>query len=632
MASEVKGITIEFRGDATQFEAAVNKVKGELKQTGSEVSLLNKKLKFDPKNVELLGQKFDALKKKQQLLTEQADILRQTMDKLDPNSKEWSDLNIQLQKCEGQLASLSNELGKLPSAKVQALSQGFEEWGKKLENVGKGIEGVGKKLSIVSAGIVGLATSGVKFNAQLEQYQTAFTTLIGDADKANEAIARIQSDASLTPFSTESLIEANQYLISAGVEAEESEKMILALGDAIAATGGGSNELSRMAQNLQQIKNLGKASSVDIKQFANAGINIYGLLADTMGVTTEQAKEMDVTYEQLVEAFSKASSEGGKYFGAMEKQSETLNGSISSLKDQINQLLGELTADLLPIIKDVLQQVRDFLTMLKEMSPEQQAMITRVAEIIALLGPVLTFIGGIVIKVGELSIVIGALLKNEKIVSLFAKLTANGSSLFSVLKTIVSTVAKAVGWWGVLIAVLVVLYKNNENVRNAVNDLVQALGSLLKPTIDLIVNIFKVLSGIITVVISAMKDMWTQFSNSQASQQFIQFVENVIKLITQLIKWFRDLVGWLGKVFGWFADLLGVATDFNETATITKGRVNRMGYNDQINSGGFMSGGITINNSFNISGSEQLSNANLTRIADVITDRVNENLGRMVWQ
>ena len=632
MASEVKGITIEFRGDATQFEAAVNKVKGELKQTGSEVSLLNKKLKFDPKNVELLGQKFDALKKKQQLLTEQADILRQTMDKLDPNSKEWGNLNAQLQKCEGQLASLSNELSKMPSAKVQALSQGFEEWGKKLENVGKGIEGVGKKLSIVSAGIVGLATSGVKFNAQLEQYQTAFTTLIGDADKANEAIARIQSDASLTPFSTESLIEANQYLISAGVEAEESEKMILALGDAIAATGGGSNELSRMAQNLQQIKNLGKASSVDIKQFANAGINIYGLLAETTGKSVEELKEMDITYDQLLDAFSKASSEGGQYFGAMEKQSETLNGSISSLKDQITQLLGELTADLLPIIKDVLQQVRDFLTMLKEMSPQQQSMITTITGIIGLLGPVLTFIGGIVSKVGELSTGIGALLKNEKIISLFAKLTANGSSLFAVLKTIVSTVAKAVGWWGVLIGVLVVLYKNNENVRNAVNDLVQALGSLLKPTIDLIVNIFKVLSGIITVVISAMKDMWTQFSNSQAGQQFIQFVENVIKLITQLIKWFRDLVGWLGKVFGWFADLLGVATDFNESATITKNRVNRMGYNDQISSGGFMSGGITINNSFNITGSEQLSNANLTRIADVITDRVNENLGRMVWQ
>lgn len=46
-------------------------------------------------------------------------------------------------------------------------------------------------------------------------------------------------------------------------------------------------------------------------------------------------------------------------------------------------------------------------------------------------------------------------------------------------------------------------------------------------------------------------------------------------------------------------------------------------------SGGYMSGGITINNAFTINGIEQLSNSRLMEVADVITDRVNENLGRM---
>lgn len=632
MASEVKGITIQFRGDATQFEAAVNKVKGELKQTGSEVSLLNKKLKFDPKNVELLGQKFDALKNKQKLLSEQADILRQTMGKLDPNSKEWANLNVQLQKCEGQLASLSHELDSLPSAKVQAMSQSFEEWGSKLDKVGKGIEDVGKKLSIVSAGIVGLATSGVKFNAQLEQYQTAFTTLIGDADKATEAIARIQSDASLTPFSTESLIEANQYLISAGVEAEESEKMILALGDAIAATGGGSNELSRMAQNLQQIKNLGKASSVDIKQFANAGINIYGLLAETTGKSVKQLQEMDITYDQLLDAFSKASSEGGKYFGAMEKQSQTLNGSISSLKDQINQLLGELTAELMPIIKDVLQYIRDFLTMLKEMSPEQQAMLTRVAEFVALLGPALTIIGGIVQKVGGLSTGLSNLLKSEKVVSLFAKLTSNGTSLFSVLKTIVSTVANAVGWWGVLIGVLITLYTTNEDIRNAINELINTLIAFLKPTLDLIITVVQTMWELFKLLLETLINLWKEFANTSGGKIFIGIIKEIIQWVTRLVDWLISMIGWLQKAFNWFLDLIGVANDFNDTSfTVQKDFKQKQGRIDMVQSGGFASSGntITLNANFSVN-SNNITRQDVRSWASWLTDDINEQLGKRI--
>lgn len=633
MASEVKGITIQFRGDATEFEAAVSKVKGELKQTGSEVSLLNKKLKFDPKNVELLGQKFDALKNKQKLLTEQADVLRQMMDKLDPNSKEWANLNVQLQKCEGQLASLSDELSKMPSAKVQALSQSFDEWGKKLESVGKGIEDVGKKLSVVSAGIVGLATSGIKFNAQLEQYQTAFTTLIGDADKATEAIARIQSDASLTPFSTESLIEANQYLISAGVEAEEAERTILALGDAIAATGGGSNELSRMAQNLQQIKNIGKASSVDIKQFANAGINIYGLLAETTGKSVKQLQKMDITYDQLLDAFSKASSEGGKYFGAMEKQSQTLNGSISSMKDQINQLLGELTADLMPIIKEVLQYIRDFLTMLKEMSPEQQAMLTRVAEFVALLGPALTIIGGIIQKVGGLATGLGALLKNEKVVSLFAKLTANGSSLFAVLKTIVTTVAQAVGWWGVLIGVLVTLYVTNEDIRNAINELINTLISLLKPTLDLIITVVQVMWELFKRLLETIGKLWREFANTSGGKKFIEIIQQIIQWVTQLVDWLIRMISWLKKAFDWFLNLIGVANDFDDTSVVVRKGLGKQGNDwiDMTQSGGFASSGntITLNANFSVN-SNNITRQDVRSWASWLTDDINEQLGKRI--
>ena len=195
-------------------------------------------------------------------------------------------------------------------------------------------------------GVEEIAKAGIEFNAKMETYQTAFTTLIGDADAAAAAIERIRQDAASTPFDVDSLTQANQALLATGMDAEKARGDVMNLANAIAATGGGSAELSRMAANMQQIRNTGKATAMDIRQFANAGINIYGLLADYLGITAEQAAELDVTYEQLTGAFAHAAEAGGMYAGALEAQSQTFNGRMSTLKDNALQLAGALTEDL----------------------------------------------------------------------------------------------------------------------------------------------------------------------------------------------------------------------------------------------------------------------------------------------
>ena len=633
--AETKGITIQFRGDVSDFEKAVKQVNGDLKQTKSEISLLNKQLKFDPKNVEALTKKFDALQQKEKQLTELTKTLQDGMKNFDPNSKEWSDYNKQLQNATLELNKLKQELSSMPSANVAVLSRDFQEWGKSLDGIGKKLENVGKKLAVLSGGIVALATGGVKFNAQLEQYQMAYTTLIGDAEKASETISKIQEDASKSPFDTASLIEANQYLISAGVEAEESRQFINALGDAIAATGGGSAELSRMAQNLQQIKNLGKASSVDIKQFANAGINIYGLLAETTGKNVEELKKMDITYEQLLEAFTKASGEGGKYFGAMENQSQTLNGAISTLKDSVAQLLGELTQSLMPIIKSVIGFINDLVNKLRAMSPEQQAMITKIGLLIASLSPLLAIGGKIFQGIGGIATKVGELIGNPKVISFFAKLTANGSSLGAVLKTVVKVFTKMINPVTIIIGLLVLLYAKSETFRNAVNGLASSVWNLVKTAFTTLANILRVVFQIVGQVLNVLGKLWQSFANSTAGQQFINFLNNVVKLITNLINWLTKLVEWLGKVFKWFGDLLGVATNFNGVVGSISGKVNKNGQIDVMNSGGLMSSGgmmsnITINNTFTISNGNNIDERVATRWADIMTDRINQNLGRMV--
>lgn len=206
---------------------------------------------------------------------------------------------------------------------------------------------------------VGFVQTGIEYNAQIEKYTTGFTNMLGSAEAAQQAMGAIQEDAARTPFNVEALTEANQLLISAGENAGYSRKVIMALGDAVSATGGGNAELSRMAANLQQIANVGKASAIDIKQFAYAGINVYQVLADYTGKSVQEVQNMTVSYDLLSEALIAASEEGGRYYNAMDTQSQTMNGRVSTLKDNVSQLAGLMTGDLSNGIGMVISNLND---------------------------------------------------------------------------------------------------------------------------------------------------------------------------------------------------------------------------------------------------------------------------------
>lgn len=279
----------------------------------------------------------------------------------------------------------SSQSAQKYSAKIAEQRQKLDECRKSLEAVGVSVEDVGRKMERASAkteslsvpfsglsktltgaftksqliataitSLVGKFASfgegavkqGTDFNQAMEKYRVAYTNMLGSAEQAQAVLNQIKQDAAHTPLNVDSLVQANQLLISAGVDAGKARSTILALGDAVSATSGGNDALSRMAANLQQIKNVGKASAVDIKQFAMAGIDIYGILADYTGKSTAEVQNMTVTYDLLTAALQKASEEGGRYYNAMETQSQTMSGRIETLKDNWSQLLGTLTEGL----------------------------------------------------------------------------------------------------------------------------------------------------------------------------------------------------------------------------------------------------------------------------------------------
>lgn len=366
-----------------------------------------------------------------------------------------------------------------------------------------------------------LAKTGINYNAQIEKYQTALTTLTGSAEKANNIIDQIKKDAAKTPFDVSGLTQANQLLISAGVSSDSAREDVLALGNAISATGGGNEELSRMAVNLQQIKNVGKASALDIKQFAYAGIDVYGLLADYMGVARDEATEMDITYEDLTGALKYASEEGGKYFGAMENQSKTFNGQMETLKDNFNSFLGEATKPLFDYLTNTaipkLNEMLDGFNKLGEFLENHKTAFTLLAIAIGTLTTAI--IANTVAKNLDL-IVIGLYVSATTIAT---TVTTAFSTALAFLTSPITLVVLAIGS---LIAIIYLLIKNwdtisevTKNVWNAIKTFVSNgvsfVGNLIKQLASTIINVLgSAMSGIYNIGKNIVQGIWNGISGT----------------------------------------------------------------------------------------------------------------------
>jgi tape measure domain-containing protein len=693
--AETKGITIDFYGNTLEFDKSIDGINKALKLTKNELSTLNKELKLDPSNVDKITEKFNKLKQQQSLLAEQVDMYKKRLAELGnyndltkEQQKEFEAISKALGSCEVELAKVNQQLASMPTANLQKLSKEFDEIGNKLNNIGSKVESLGKALTPLSVATSGLIASGIKYNATLEQQTALFTTLTGSAEQAEKVLSAIKGDAMKSPFDTQSLISANQYLIATGMEADKSREVIMALGDAISATGGGNSELQRMAQNLQQVQNVGKASSMDMKQFAMAGIDIWGILADSTGKTVKELQEMDISFEMIADALTKASQEGGKYYGAMEMQSQTLTGSITNLKAQFSELLGELTEMFLPVIKEIIAKVQEWIEKIRGLDENQKNLISRIALIVATAGPLLTVVGKLIGSsgLGGLATGISKILKSEKLIAFFGKVASAGGGLSGVISTLAQTFTGLLNPITLIIGALALAYATNEDFRKTVNELVKSFLTSLKPAFEVIKttinsvitvvgniinvivqlvskiatllapllnaqlsimgNIISVISSLAALLINTLfyainivvniilelvnrfKSLFSTLANTTFGQGFISVMQSIGSAIESVIGWVQSAISWFKNAIDFGNQLLGIqnATNSNQQRYTQTGNKGSLKDGRALASGGF--GDIQLTTNIHIDNTGMpIDEQEVNRWVNAMTDKLDIALG-----
>lgn len=247
-------------------------------------------------------------------------------------------LVLQLQdQASKELRKISGELGNTGRATERA-SGGFAAMARNLAAVAAAYISVRKAYDAVSLGIT--------VAADLETAQVGLETLLGSADEASATIDRLKVEAARTPFELPGLTQATQLLTSVTKDGDDSIDILLDVGEALAAMGKGQVELDRIIVNLQQIAATGKAATIDIKQFAFAGIPIYEMLAETTGKSGEALQDLisdgGVTFDLLTQMFDEANDEGGRFFNAFVNQSGTFNQAASNMKDSFGIMMADI--------------------------------------------------------------------------------------------------------------------------------------------------------------------------------------------------------------------------------------------------------------------------------------------------
>ena len=325
-----------------------------------------------------------------------------------------------------------------------------------------------------SSKLAEVVKSGVDYNATMESYLTNFKVMLGSEEAAATKLSEIRKMAASTPFSLDDLTSGTQTLLQFGIAADDTTGVLQRLGD---ISLGNAEKLQTLTRAYGKMSSAQKVTLENVNMMIDAGFNPLNQICDATGESMsdlyKRISDGKVSFSELEAAVEAATSQGGQFYNGMLEASQTFSGRMSTLKDNVSALTGELTSGLFAALGDLVVKLNEvvvsFLDSDEKMAQLKETIGIATAVVAAAGTAFLTYKGyvaaaTIATKAHELAQA-----------ALNAVMAANPIAL-----VVTALAALAAG--------LVTAYKTSETFRNAVNSAFASVKKIAQNAIGTVVD------------------------------------------------------------------------------------------------------------------------------------------------
>lgn len=346
-------LTANFGANSTKFSKGVQEIK-------AQITELNKAL-------ELNKQAIADTNKKAKEYEKELDQLK-TAEK--ENGTATEEQKARMAELEKEIDKARTRAAQLKTEQID-LKNGLKNTTNELKKQKAGVSGVSdemKKMKTLITGFIA-AYGGKKLwdlligsNAEMEQYTTSLEVMLGSASKASAMIENMREFAAKTPLTLENVISGGSLLMSYGVDESNLIDTMTKLGD---LASGNAEKMDRITLAYGRMLAEGKVTGEELMQMTEAGVPLQTALAESIGVTGEEFSKMvskgEVGIDDLNKAITGLTTGNGKFAGMMEKQSQTMQGMLSTLKDNLSEFMRKMGEGAFGEVKSALQEASDLL-------------------------------------------------------------------------------------------------------------------------------------------------------------------------------------------------------------------------------------------------------------------------------
>lgn len=548
MAGNIKGITIDFRGDTTKLDKALRQVNNETRKIDKELRNVDKALKFNPTSVELWRQKQQLLSQKISETKDKLNLLKQQQaqmdaDGVDKQSMEYQKLQREIIETESKVKTFEGQLKKIGNVNLRAASEQFKQWGSALENAGRQMQG----LSMAAAGVVAsLAAISYKAGTNADDLNTLSKVYsINTTDLQKYSVAADLVDVSVEDIA-KSHVKLEKSMYSAQNGSSSMQEAFDKLGVSITDSNGELRDGDAVWQDaitaLGQMSNDTERDALAMQLMGKSAANLNPLIEDqgeTYKNLTETLKQYDLDF------VDQETLDGANQFNDALDTMKAI-GSVA-----LQTVGAQLASYLAPALEKVVGWIGQLAGWLSSLSPQVLTVIGIVASVIAAIAPVLLILG---------------------------KLAFAISSIMSLASTLGTTVGALLGPFGIAIAIIaaliavgVLLYKNWDTIKAKaieIKDAVVAkweelrakvvttitnlkatitnLWNNIKTTVfNAVANVYRNAVAKFGALKSSVTTIWTNIKNAIVSP--IQTAKEKVKAIVDKLKSFFPLH--VGKIF-----------------------------------------------------------------------------------